>query len=119
MSLTGATQAHQAALESLGTARAAIIGDTITPDTTAYYEGQIANLDAIPTQLAEAREKRLAKSKELREVIRQLAETYRELYAPVYKFIETRALAKDKFQLNFEVGIVDAGFLEEFFEVIS
>jgi len=49
-----------------------------------------------------------------------LADTYRELYAPVNKFIETRALAKDKFQLNFEVGIVDSGFEEKFFrELIS
>jgi predicted ATPase len=62
----------------------------------------------------------MAKAKEIHEVIRVLADTYRELYAPVNKFIETRSLAKDKFQLNFEVGIVDSGFEEKFFrELIS
>jgi wobble nucleotide-excising tRNase len=37
----------------------------------------------------------------------------------VNRFIETRALAKEKFHLNFEVSIVDTGFLDDFFEVIS
>ena len=112
-------QAYEAALKAWETARAAIIGDKQSPDTVVYYEGDLADLDAIPGLLKAARSNRLAKSKELHEVIRQLADAYRELYAPVNTFIETRALAKEKFQLNFEVGIVDAGFLEEFFELIS
>jgi ABC-type lipoprotein export system ATPase subunit len=112
-------QAYEAALKAWQTSRIAIIGDKDTPDTVAYYEAQLAELNAIPGRLTEARQKRLAKSKEIHEVIRQLADTYRELYAPVNKFIETRALAKEKFHLNFEVGIVDAGFLDDFFELVS
>ncbi|MGI9071245.1 MAG: TrlF family AAA-like ATPase [Bryobacteraceae bacterium] len=112
-------QTYQTALKAWDTNRLAIIGDKDTPDTVAYYEAQLADLDAIPAQLTDAGNRRLVKSKEIHEVIRQLAETYRELYAPVNKFIETTALAREKFHRNFEVGIVDAGFLDEFFELIS
>jgi hypothetical protein len=48
-----------------------------------------------------------------------MVQTYRDLYSPVNDFIESRPLAKDKFHLNFEVGIVDVGFEEQFFEFIS
>src|SRR5215469_6413582 len=94
--------------------RLAITGDKDTLDTIAYYEAQLKDLDGVPAQLQHAGEERLAKAKEIHEVIRGFASTYRELYAPVNKFIETRALAKDKFKLNFEVGIVDGGFEEKF-----
>lgn len=112
-------QAYETALKVWETQRLTIIGNKETLDTIAYYEAQLKDLDGIPTQLQQAGERRLAKAKEIHEVIRALADTYRELYAPVNKFIETRALAKDKFQLNFEVGIVDGGFLEKFFESVS
>ena len=112
-------QAYETALKAWETERLAIIGNKDTLDTIAYYEAQLEDLNGIPTQLEQAGDKRLAKAKEIHEVIRELADTYRELYAPVNKFIETRALAKDKFQLNFEVGIVDGGFLEKFFESVS
>jgi len=113
-------QAYEAALKAWEMQRLAITGDKDTLDTIAHYEAQLKDLDDIPAQLKETGDKRLAKAKEIHEVIRALADTYRELYAPVNKFIETRALAKDKFQLNFEVGIVDGGFEEKFFrELIS
>jgi ABC-type lipoprotein export system ATPase subunit len=112
-------QAYETALKAWETQRLAIIGDKDTLDTVAYYEAQLKELGGIPEQLKQANEKRLAKAKEIHEVIRVLADTYRELYAPVNEFIETRALAKDKFQLNFQVGIVDGGFLEKFFDSVS
>src|SRR5260370_14201927 len=45
--------------------------------------------------------------------------TFLRILAESHKFIETRAPASTKFQLNFDVGIVDAGFLEGFFDLIS
>jgi hypothetical protein len=112
-------QAYEAALRAWGVGRSVIVGDEESLDTIVYYEAQIADLDRIPSKLAEARCRRLAKSKEIHEVITALGDTYRELYAPVNKFIEERPLARDKFQLNFEVGIVDSGFQEGLFEFIS
>jgi hypothetical protein len=79
-----------------------------------YYEAQLKELDEIPGKLKQACEQRLSKVGEIHEVIRQLARTYGELYAPVNEFIATRELARDKFQLNFEVSIVDRGFADEF-----
>jgi hypothetical protein len=112
-------QAYETAVRAWEMQRLALIGNKDTLDTIAYYEAQIQELDGIPVQLQQAGERRLAKAKEIHQVIRELADTYRELYAPVNKFIETRPLAKDKFQLNFDVGIVDVGFQEKFFELIS
>jgi len=112
-------QAYETTLSAWETQQLAIVGSKETLDTITYYEAQLKDLDGIPARLQQAGDRRLLRAKEIHEVIRQLADTYRELYAPVNKFIQTRALAKDKFQLNFEVGIVDGGFLEKFFESVS
>lgn len=96
-----------------------IVGNESTLGTVKHYEKQLRELDDVPEHLNKARERRLVKSKEIHAVIRQLADTYRELYAPVHQFIESRPLAREKFQLNFEVSIVNAGFLESFFEIVS
>src|SRR6185437_9096050 len=82
-------QAYETALKAWDAQRLTIIGNKDTLDTVAYYEAQLVDLDGIPAQLQEASEKRLVKAKEIHEVIRKLADTYRELYAPVNKFIET------------------------------
>jgi ABC-type lipoprotein export system ATPase subunit len=112
-------QAYETALKNWDNQRLAILGSKTTLDTVEYFKAQLSELDAIPNQLRNVRELRMAKAKEIHGVIRELADTYRELYAPVNQFIETRPLAKEKFQLNFEVGIVDAGFLDNFFELVS
>ena len=112
-------QAYQAAQAEWEKKKLAIIGSDDATGSIKYYERQLQNLNAVPQQLTECRTRRLSKAKEIHAVIRQLADTYRELYAPVNKFIEKRPLAKEKFQLNFEVGIVDSGFEEGFFETIS
>jgi ABC-type lipoprotein export system ATPase subunit len=112
-------QAYTTALKAWELQRETIIGNETSAGTVNYYEKKIQDLKAIPEQLKEAQTRRLAKAKEIHAVIRQLADMYRELYTPVHHFIETRPLAKEKFQLNFEVGIVDTGFEENFFEVVS
>ena len=112
-------QTYEAAKKAWERTRGSIIGDATTADTLEYYRAQRADLDTIPDKLADAWARRLAKSREIHEVIRHLAQTYRDLYAPVNKFIETRPLANEKFQLNFDVAIVDTGFQAEFFDFIS
>jgi ABC-type lipoprotein export system ATPase subunit len=112
-------QAYQAALKQWELQGQKIQGAESSPGTIKYYEAQLKALDEIPDLLQETRSRRMAKAKEIHAVIRELAETYRELYAPVNTFIESSPLAKDKFQLNFEVGIVDTGFADKFFEIVS
>jgi len=112
-------QAYQAALKAWEKQRKALLGDAAKVGTLNYHENLLKTLDEVPGHLNGVRGRRLAKAKEIYGVINTLAETYKELYEPVHQFIEQRPLAKDKFQLNFEVGIVDTGFLEYFFEIIS
>ncbi len=112
-------QAYEAAKKAWERTRGSIIGDATTADTLEYYRAQLVDLDTIPHKLADARARRLSKSREIHEVIRRLAQTYRYLYAPVNRFIETRPLANEKFQLNFDVAILDTGFQAEFFDLIS
>ncbi len=112
-------QAYTVALKAWVQQEETIIGNETSTGTVKYYEKQIQDLKAIPERLRAARSRRLAKAKEIHTVIRQLADTYRELYAPVHRFIETRLLAKEKFQLNFDVGIVDTGFENSFFDIVS
>jgi ABC-type lipoprotein export system ATPase subunit len=112
-------QAYLEALKAWEEQRESIIGGEGTPGTIKFYEKQLSDLDALPAQLLQAKSNRLAKAKELHAVIRQLAETYRDLYAPVNQFIESRPLAKEKFHLNFEVGVVDTGFENSLFDFIS
>ncbi len=113
---------YQAYLTALGAwegQKEGIIGSEGTLGTIKFYEKQLSDLDALPGQLVQSKSNRLAKAKGLHAVICQLAEMYRNLYAPVNQFIESRPLAKEKFQLNFEVGVVDTGFEKSLFEFIS
>jgi ABC-type lipoprotein export system ATPase subunit len=112
-------QAYMVALKAWRQQKERIIGHERSTGTVRYYEMQIQGLEDVPEQLKDARARRLAKAKETYAVIRQLADTYRELYAPVHQFIETRPVVKEKFQLNFEVGIVDTGFENLFFDFVS
>jgi ABC-type lipoprotein export system ATPase subunit len=112
-------RAYETSLAAWEQQRKGIIGAADVADTVAYFEAQIADLANIPDRLKVARASRLAKSKEIHSVIRELADAYRELYAPVNTFIESRAIAKEKFHLNFEVGIVDSGFHDGFFDYVN
>lgn len=112
-------QIYQAALLEWENKKQEITGGVGVVGSVKYYEDQLSLLDAVPKQLIERRGCRLSKSKEIHKIILQLVETYRKLYAPVNQFIEKSPLAKEKFQLNFEVSIVDSGFQEAFFEMIS
>ena len=96
-----------------------IEGTENTTGTLNFLKKQIEELSEVPAKLVDVSKERLAKAKEIHLVIRNLANTYRELYTPVHEFIEKSALAKGKFQLNFEVGIVDTGFENSFFEHIN
>jgi ABC-type lipoprotein export system ATPase subunit len=96
-----------------------IIGDETSIGSVKYYEKQLQALKVIPERLGEVRISRLNKAKEIHAVIMQLAKAYEELYASVHQFIEMRPLAKEKFNLNFEVSITDSGFENNFFEIVS
>jgi ABC-type lipoprotein export system ATPase subunit len=112
-------RSYETSLAAWEQQRKGIVGTTDDPDTIANFEAQITDLGNIPERLKTAGASRLVKAKEIHAVIRELADAYRELYAPVNTFIGSRAIAKDKFHLNFEVGIVDSGFHDGFFDFVN
>lgn len=112
-------QAYLSALTFWEKQKEQIVGGEDEVASLRFYERQLEDLVALPAQLNDARSRRLAKAKEIHAVIRQLAQTYRSLYASVNEFIESRPLARDKFHLNFDVGVIDVGFEDQFFDFIS
>lgn len=93
-----------------------IEGDENIPDTIIFLRERIREIDDIPSVLKELKIKRREVSQTVFQKIVRLSNTYSKLYEPVQEFIKTHRLAKDKFALNFDVSIIDAGFGEHFFD---
>lgn len=111
-------QAYIASLNEWENQRNAIIGDETNVNSLSYLKKQIEDLNLLPGILKEVREYRLAKASEIHTVIKHLTDTYRSLYTPVNRFMETHDLGSDKFQLNFNVEILNTGFENNFFDFI-
>jgi len=112
-------QAYTTELKTWQLQRDGIEGNESEAGTLNYYKKQLLDLALVPQRLEVLYALRIATATEIHKIIRQLAETYRGLYAPVHRFIETRPLVKENFSVNFEVGIVDAGFEDALFDFIS
>ncbi|HEY6184095.1 MAG TPA: hypothetical protein VIW67_17740, partial [Terriglobales bacterium] len=112
-------QVYATALKGWELQKAAVVGTDKNPGTIKFFEGQLNDLSNVPNLLAQSRTARLAKAKEIHAEIKKLANTFRELYAPVNRFIEENPLASDKLHLNFEVSIADTGFEDRFFEIVN
>jgi ABC-type lipoprotein export system ATPase subunit len=97
----------------------AINGDEFTPGTLLYFKNQLDSLPDARKKLGDLELSRHTKTAEIFERISALCDTYRELYRAVSNFITTHEIAKDKLKLNFQVSIVESGFVERFFEYVS
>ncbi len=112
-------QGYLTALKAWETQKDKILGTDKDGGTIRFYEQQLADLDNVPTNLTKHRTVRLAKAKDIHAETHKLANTYRELYVAVNRFIEEQPLAREKLHLKFEVSIVDSGFEDRFFEIIN
>jgi predicted ATPase len=112
-------QGFLAAEETWQKKETALIGTPADAGSIQQLEVEIAGLASIPPTLAEHQGQRTAKALEIHREIAGLAKAYRDLYAPVQKFISERAVTREKFNLNFSVSIVDSGFEERFFNYVS
>lgn len=112
-------QAYLRSVEEWEKRRTELVGNDTTVGTLRFLEKQLAELDDIPNRLSSAYDDRLAKSKAIHAEITRLAESYRTLYAPVQRFIDGNPIAKQRFQLNFEVAIVTSGFEDTFSSYIN
>jgi ABC-type lipoprotein export system ATPase subunit len=112
-------QAYSEALKQWEAHKLNIVGTAETADTIRFYEQQLTDLDNVPALLETRRGERLGKAKEIHREIVGLAQTYRDLYAAVNQVVEDQPLARETLHLKFEVGIVDSGFEDRFFDIIS
>jgi transcriptional regulator with XRE-family HTH domain len=112
-------QDYLAALAEWERKRAEIVGSDEGIGSLMHFQSLLTELDAVPTKLRAAGERRTAKAREIFDAIDSLAELYRTLYKPVQDFIERHPLAQNGFQLDFKVTIVESGFERQFFDLIS
>jgi len=112
-------QAYLGALDQWNKRVDQINGNEETPETIIYIQKTLRDLDEIPALLAKAKDTRTAKTKQIHTEILNLVEQYRKLYTPVHQFIHERPLARDKFNLNFEVSVIDTGFTTGLLSLIS
>lgn len=112
-------QDYLAEVEKWEAQRKSILGTEDVSGSLEYLRKELLNLDEIPTELEASRKQREGKTRKVYGEIVKLADVYKDLYEPVQKFIQHHHLAKDKFDLNFEVSIIDTGFENRFFDHIN
>jgi len=96
-----------------------LVGSAETLDSIEYYKSELQKLSTVPAELVAERRNAVSKTKEIFREKARLAETYRELYAPVQEFIDSSSVARDQLQLRFDVQISDVGFEDVFFTQVS
>ena len=112
-------QVYLTALQEWQQRKEEIEGDEYTPGTLEYHKRLLNEIETAPERFKASRAKRLDCVTEIYRAIGKLAETYRRLYAPVQQFISTYPIAKDTFQMEFGVSIVNTDFHSRFFDWVG
>lgn len=95
-----------------------IVGDESTLYSLNYFQNLIDDLVKYPVQLKILKEQRRSKSLEIYKKIAEFSAIYKSLYKAVQDFIDNDELAK-KFDLEFDVSIVERNFAEKFLAKIK
>jgi ABC-type lipoprotein export system ATPase subunit len=106
-------------LEEWERKRMSILGNEEQLDSLTYYQEQLRRLDTLPTELDESRSFRWKITEEIYKKIEMLAEAYRELYAPVQEVTEKYEFAKEAFNLEFAVSVIDTELEGRFFDWVG
>jgi len=114
-----AYQAYLGALEKWRDTRDAIEGDEHSQGSLKYWEAQVASLASISEEVQQARTACRNLAMKIFGEISALADLYRQVYAPVQRFIQEHPLAKGRFRLEFEASIVPERFEERFLEHVN
>jgi ABC-type lipoprotein export system ATPase subunit len=112
-------QEYQAATESWQKRREEILGSEEDTGSIKALEAALANLDQIPTQLAEKRKARLEVSCAIDERLQELVGHYRDLYEPVQQFVNQHETVRERLGLTFTVAIREKGFEDHFLRMIN
>ena len=110
---------YQQELADWNQKRGEIKGTATTVGTLRYLQGKMKALDDVPGALEGKYREREDLAGKIHDEIGRIADIYRELYAPVQRFIESHPLAEDEFRLVFHVSIVNRDFQDRFFELVS
>jgi len=98
----------------------ALLGSVDTVGSLLYLERQF--LDArtvLPQRLERERISRREKAVEIFSEVQRLVAIHRELYQPVQDFIASHDLTKERYNLHFQVQIVQHGFADRFLSMIN
>lgn len=98
--------------------RSKIIGKSTITNTIKYYESQLKELDSIPKKLKAEKTEREEITRQIHKNLKKITSIYSDSYIPVQNFISSHHLAKDSFNLIFDVSIINSNFPERFFEFI-
>jgi ABC-type lipoprotein export system ATPase subunit len=107
--LDAPNSAHQKYVEALHVwteRRKEILGSADIRDSISFIDGQIKELDGLPTLLKTERDTRDRKVKEIFDQIQATVEIYRTLYRPVQEFILSHKVATQQFHLEFDASII-------------
>lgn len=97
----------------------ALIGEKKEEGTQKYFQARLAEILKIPDQLAPLFVKRSNWMGKIYKDLVAIKMAYAKLYEPVQHFIEQHPDIGNKISLSFDVSILNVGFEERFFEIIS
>lgn len=96
-----------------------IIGDTDQPGSIEYLRSRIENAEtALPLKLAELRQQRKERTREIHAQIANIRGVFEELYKPVQKMASSRDFAQESVQLHFDAFLSPASFAVNFLDFI-
>lgn len=96
-----------------------IVGSSATPDTLKSYRHKLAQLATVPERVDELRSLLLEQALEIHDEQLQIADQLRQVYAPVQRFINEHPVVRDRFNLTFEVTLVESGLADRLFALIG
>jgi len=99
--------------------RAEIVGSPTTPESLEYLKDRLTLLAEAPNELEALREKRTAQALLIHSELLQVAARLREIHAPVQAFIDDHPVVRDRFNLSFEVTLVEEGLGDQLFAMIN
>ena len=119
--LTAPEQAYQKYLEAEKAwveKQKQVLGDKDTPQTIAWYQQQLKELQLLPEQLKELQERRTEMVGMVFSSIEKWLNVYKEAYGPVQTYIDEHAPLSEKIQFEFSASITDVGLSKAFFDIV-
>ena len=112
-------QAYLSRLAEWESERRAIIGSKTLADSLENIRHRLEQFEELPAEEERLWGNLLDHTGLIHEQLAELASIYAELHEPVQAFIDSQPLAKERFQLSFQVELVEHGLSERFFALVG